>query len=525
MKTKLLESVIVGILAEGKFEFLQTKYPTVPLEEFKSLPPKYWEWIAKQAIFSGNPDSQRFIDTVKHNIQEFDRFSKSGRIQEKDINSFKNLDDLVNTVSKSFETEKTTINRDVQPVENSDILYYDDVWMIVHPRSKEASCYYGMGTKWCVSATESENWFNTYTKEGSKFYFFINRKEANKRKEASKIALQYSESEEAWIVFDTTNTERPLAWFRRVIPTHVIASFEWKVGRLGTDSLFGLLEEEEEGEPRVSIQPNLITTKGYQLLWTATSNAYIGVADSFHEFLQFLQFFYWLPHQAKLVSHFPNIESELPTGNPGSEIYDDYFDWNSQNNSKVSFDAKNIQWLLHAIKKTYPRYFESENTNKEALELFHQFIQNHPWKEALRPQIQAAFNVAVQNTQDTICATIKCPKMQMHIDEYTLCSLIGQQNDDSKLPIPIEELCNGGQYLDMMSSNGYILENEEDEIRIYKSASKHNSLLDYFFNKEFRKLGEAIIVPELKLSVTAKNPQQLAFNFVESIRKFKNLLI
>ena len=45
--------------------------------------------------------------------------------------------------------------------------------MIVRPRSEDSSCYYGRGTKWCISATQSRNYFAQYTGEGTGFYFVL----------------------------------------------------------------------------------------------------------------------------------------------------------------------------------------------------------------------------------------------------------------------------------------------------------------------------------------------------------------
>jgi hypothetical protein len=43
--------------------------------------------------------------------------------------------------------------------------------MIVRPESTEASCYFGQGTRWCISATQSTNYFDQYSGQGKAFYF------------------------------------------------------------------------------------------------------------------------------------------------------------------------------------------------------------------------------------------------------------------------------------------------------------------------------------------------------------------
>ena len=53
------------------------------------------------------------------------------------------------------------------------ILHDDDDYMIVRPRAADSSCYYGKGTKWCISSTQSRNYFDQYTGEGVGFYFVL----------------------------------------------------------------------------------------------------------------------------------------------------------------------------------------------------------------------------------------------------------------------------------------------------------------------------------------------------------------
>jgi len=49
----------------------------------------------------------------------------------------------------------------------------NDHHKIVRPLTEHASCYYGQGSTWCISATEFENYFDTYTKDGMTFYFLL----------------------------------------------------------------------------------------------------------------------------------------------------------------------------------------------------------------------------------------------------------------------------------------------------------------------------------------------------------------
>jgi len=64
-------------------------------------------------------------------------------------------------------------------MQSSHILINDDDFMMVRPTSAEASCYWGKGTKWCISATEAANYFAQYTNEGKSFYFLFSKHKDN----------------------------------------------------------------------------------------------------------------------------------------------------------------------------------------------------------------------------------------------------------------------------------------------------------------------------------------------------------
>ena len=59
------------------------------------------------------------------------------------------------------------------------LLYNDDQIKVVIPRTKAASIFFGVNTKWCVSASKSENHFEFYNKDGR--LYFITIKRDNKR--------------------------------------------------------------------------------------------------------------------------------------------------------------------------------------------------------------------------------------------------------------------------------------------------------------------------------------------------------
>ena len=84
--------------------------------------------------------------------------------------------------------------------------------LVVRPLSKEASCHWGMGTKWCISSTKSQNYFDQYTREGAAFFFLL-----AKRKEIDpaykKIAVVLDSEGEFEEYFDTEDNNISLQEF------------------------------------------------------------------------------------------------------------------------------------------------------------------------------------------------------------------------------------------------------------------------------------------------------------------------
>lgn len=92
------------------------------------------------------------------NIQGIKYLDLKKQIEDKEI---KNIDDLkkLKTISKS----------DIKKQGKSDIikLLDNDNFLIVQPKTYEAGCYYGAGTKWCITAKgeEGEEKFKEYSED------------------------------------------------------------------------------------------------------------------------------------------------------------------------------------------------------------------------------------------------------------------------------------------------------------------------------------------------------------------------
>ena len=180
-----------SFLLESKLSSLISQFPKHARELFKlaqSDPSqqklKYLEWQFEQYLSKNEPIDELIsvISTYHRNLQKLSR---------RDINDFESLGELrayleeeLSKTSKS--QQKKTAKKDVE------VLYEDENFLLAHPRSTQASCFLGVGTRWCISATQTTNHFFQYSADNNFFYILINKKLSGQKLPESKFALQFN---------------------------------------------------------------------------------------------------------------------------------------------------------------------------------------------------------------------------------------------------------------------------------------------------------------------------------------------
>ena len=196
MSTFLEEKLnAIFLLRESRLNDIRQKYPLISpfLDSGFSSPvyQKYIQWIGTQLdkvktlLMSSEIWSEDYVKALQVLILKFDSLITADRIKTKDINSFKTVRELEDALKKIPDISKTQEKQEAK--KNSELIYKDKRYTIIRPLTMEASCYYGKGTRWCISATETKNEFNSYKKDGIKFFFLIDK--TPKTSEASKIAV------------------------------------------------------------------------------------------------------------------------------------------------------------------------------------------------------------------------------------------------------------------------------------------------------------------------------------------------
>jgi len=113
------------------------------------------------------------VDVLKAGVAKYHKLAERNLI-EKDINKFETYQDWntkIHYAMRELEEKEKMKAMSKQAKSETDEIESNEDYMIVRPRSKEGSCYFGQGTKWCISATQSQNYFDSYTSEGKGFYF------------------------------------------------------------------------------------------------------------------------------------------------------------------------------------------------------------------------------------------------------------------------------------------------------------------------------------------------------------------
>ena len=148
-------------------------------------------------------------------------------LMDKNIDKFKELYEWEHDV---YGAEREMAERDKMKQiekgakETTDFLHDDANYMIVRPRSADGSCYYGRGTKWCISATYSRNFFDQYTGEGVAFYFVM-FKHLGQKDPFKKMALVFRPGEEEpGEVYDAEDDDVGVDGLRDAVEANVFSS-------------------------------------------------------------------------------------------------------------------------------------------------------------------------------------------------------------------------------------------------------------------------------------------------------------
>jgi len=208
-----------------------------------------------------------YIDSVKasvetvvrrllSNLPKYHKLAERNLI-EKDINKYEEYTDWTHDIHKAEkeleEKEKMKALAKQAKAETDEVDSTED-YMVVRPRSRAGSCYFGQGTKWCISATEmsdgqGRHYFDKYTQEGQGFYFVFFH-HLPQDEDMKKMALVYDSGyDEPREVFDRPDNEVGIDGLRDAVTLNLLFK-----------GFYGSVMNKKEVKKRLKIQKDFLET-------------------------------------------------------------------------------------------------------------------------------------------------------------------------------------------------------------------------------------------------------------------------
>lgn len=101
-------------------------------------------------------------------IDDFNWLMKHNVIKKEKVTRFDGLRGLEDFLSKEDVQKELQKRKGVKRLrdEDAELIHETQTYKVYHPKTQDAACYLGQGTKWCTAATKGANMFETYDKDG-----------------------------------------------------------------------------------------------------------------------------------------------------------------------------------------------------------------------------------------------------------------------------------------------------------------------------------------------------------------------
>ena len=214
----LLESRKDDFLRKFKSKFTPEQFKRVfMLSRELSSNQKYLMFLGKVLT---EEDFEVDIRRAENIIKKFTKYQQA--LTQRDINQYETLDDIVSAIN----THENKVRRDVEVIEGADVVFENDRFTVVTPKTHTASCYYGSGTKWCTAALNGRSHFEDYNTDGKLFYILDKKAKSSDRFYKVAALRKYDG--------DITYYDAPDKVFNRP---------EWKIGDPQMDDILRSIDE------------------------------------------------------------------------------------------------------------------------------------------------------------------------------------------------------------------------------------------------------------------------------------------
>ena len=241
------------LLKEGRKEDLKKKYSDkydeeeldfiLGISDLQDFNHKYTDFVLKVT----NPEidaSPDWIEEVIDGVKMFDKYQS--QLDKKDINQYRSFDELEKALKPFREKEK-----EKELESQTEKIYEDDNFLVLIPKTIEASCKYGSGTKWCTTVKGADH-FDRYT-SGKQGLYYIIRKKGKQTEPHYKVAVHINEygGENWWDSRDTKMSNDTVTLFKdyfselwEAISKHI--EQKRKVATKDLDKIFSVQDQSSE---------------------------------------------------------------------------------------------------------------------------------------------------------------------------------------------------------------------------------------------------------------------------------------
>ena len=192
LKNLPMDTLLENYLSEtATLQDIHTKYyPSIPVDVFNEITHadptskpdkmgKYGKWLLN--LYTHNKLKTEDLYKATEYLTLFQQ--NLPKIKVKDINRYTGLPCLYDAVKPFYNQENVYVShadqeRRIKSIE-AEKLYDDGQYIVIHPKTHAAACYYGKGTQWCTASKNDDSYFNNYNSEGP-LYIIINRETGKK---------------------------------------------------------------------------------------------------------------------------------------------------------------------------------------------------------------------------------------------------------------------------------------------------------------------------------------------------------
>jgi hypothetical protein len=199
---RLVQSTIDKYIKSGKEPFWEKKWPEETDEGFDAE--RIDNLISPWGITKNVAERLGKYHALQDYISDQDG-------QYKDINNIKDFMTLMDVIERAERKKNIKDQEKIRKKEKAEIakqtsrvLLKTDDLTLIRVESEDASCYYGQGAPWCISATDSPNYFEQYTTEGKVFSFLFLKNVSNDNR-YKKIAIELEPPGEFARAWDNNN--------------------------------------------------------------------------------------------------------------------------------------------------------------------------------------------------------------------------------------------------------------------------------------------------------------------------------